>query len=838
MKSGLNISKPTIIKTTIILLCLFFFNSNELKSQCSIPMESSYCLNAGQISVVPFPPGGELSGDGVTGLAFDPSIAGVGTATVSYSFDKKYYIDQTGTYSRQDISSTGTIATFTNDDDGITSIPLGFYFDFFGNTFSSIIVSVNGIISFKHVSSINAFNTNLNVAPDSVIAMAWDDWDNSPGIGTYIRYETIGDAPNRVFILDYDSIPHYNNDASKPVTTQLKLFESTNIIEIHTTNTYTMSCTQGIKGASGTIVRLPGRYNEDWGSGDGYAYEDYVAFIPYDDCSTSIDVEVLEIPSINAGIDQEICYGELVTLSGAGGVSYDWNHSITDGIAFQPEVTRNYTVTGTGANGCTNTDVVRVTVNPLPEIQINASKAAVCSGDGLVLEATGNAVSYQWDNSVENGVEFTPPTTATYTVLATSDKSCESTDEITVPVNPLPTVVANADQTTINGGESVILTGSGAQSYTWNNGAEDGVSIVPLGSTIYEVEGTDANGCQNTDNIEIAVVKSDQTITFEVLPNKIYGDAGFELAATSTSGLPINYESSDQTVVTINNGVVSIVGSGTAEITASQEGNANYNAAADVVQSLTVEKAGQTINFTISESHAYGDADFELAATSTSRLPVSYASSDQTVVTINNGIVSIVGAGTAEITASQEGNANYNAAEDVIQSLTIEKADQTITFEAIPQHQFGDADFELIAISTSELPITFTSSNQLVATISGNMMHITGLGETVITATQAGDSNYNEAEASQVYSVSNTTSVDYAEVINVGVYPNPAQNSFRVLIGEQKNAELSIYNSQGKLMYKNAAYNPEETIPVLSWKPGVYFIKFNKGSITAKLIKK
>ncbi len=755
MKSGLNISKPTIIKTTIILLSVLLFNIQELKSQCSIPLESSYCQNAGQVDVNAFPPGGVLSGDGITGFAFDPSIAGVGTATVSYSFDKKYYIDQTGTYSRQDISSTGTIATFTNDDDGITSIPLGFYFDFFGNTFSSIIVSVNGIISFKHVSSINAFNTNLNVAPDSVIAMAWDDWDNSPGIGTYIRYETIGDAPNRVFILDYDSIPHYNNDASKPVTTQLKLFESTNIIEIHTTNTYTMSCTQGIKGASGTIVRLPGRYNEDWGSGDGYAYEDYVAFIPYDDCSTSIDVEVLEIPSINAGIDQEICYGELVTLSGAGGVSYDWNHSITDGIAFQPEVTRNYTVTGTGANGCTNTDVVRVTVNPLPEIQINASKAAVCGGDGLVLEATGNAVSYQWDNSVENGVEFTPSTTTTYTVLATSDKSCESTDEITVPVNPLPAVVANADQTTINGGESVILTGSGAQSYTWNNGAEDGVSIVPLGSTIYEVEGTDANGCQNIDNIEITVVKSDQTITFEVLPNKIYGDADFELAATSTSGLPINY-----------------------------------------------------------------------------------VSSDQTVVTINNGVVSIVGAGTTEITASQAGNANYNAAEDVIQVLTIEKADQTITFETIPQHNFGDADFELTASASSGLSILYTSSNSSVATVSGNIMHITGLGETVITATQAGDSNYNEAEVSQTYTVSVIASVDYPEMINASVYPNPAQNSFRVLFGEQKNAELSIYNSQGKLMYKNAAYNPEETIPVLSWKPGVYFIKLNKGFVTAKLIKK
>src|SRR5690606_19592118 len=72
------------------------------------------------------------------------------------------------------------------------------------------------------------------------------------------------------------------------------------------------------------------------------------------------------------------------------------------------------------------------------------------------------------------------------------------------------------------------------------------------------------------------------------------------------------------------------------------------------------------------------------------------------------------------------------------------KLDQTITFAELADVTYGDV-FELSAFSDSGLDITYTSSNENVATINGNMITIVGVGSTVITATQLGDDDYMAA---------------------------------------------------------------------------------------------
>ena len=79
-----------------------------------------------------------------------------------------------------------------------------------------------------------------------------------------------------------------------------------------------------------------------------------------------------------------------------------------------------------------------------------------------------------------------------------------------------------------------------------------------------------------------------QTINFGTLPVKKIGDTDFEVGATASSGLPVTYTSSNTNVATIVNNKIHIVGSGVASITASQEGNDAYAAAANVSQTLTV----------------------------------------------------------------------------------------------------------------------------------------------------------------------------------------------------------------------------------------------------------
>ena len=238
-----------------------------------------------------------------------------------------------------------------------------------------------------------------------------------------------------------------------------------------------------------------------------------------------------------------------------------------------------------------------------------------------------------------------------------------------------------------------------------------------------------------------------QTITFGTLTAKTYGDAPFTLTATASSGLPVTYSSSNTSVATISGSTVTIVGGGTTTITANQSGDATYSAATPVLQILTVNKANQTIsNLASSLTKTFGDADYAPGATASSGLAVSYASSNTAVATIVGSNIHIVAVGTATITASQSGNTNYNAAPNVTQTLTVNKANQTISNLAPSLTKtLGDADYAPGATASSGLAVSYASSNTAVATILGSNISIVAAGTATITASQAGNANYNAA---------------------------------------------------------------------------------------------
>jgi hypothetical protein len=273
------------------------------------------------------------------------------------------------------------------------------------------------------------------------------------------------------------------------------------------------------------------------------------------------------------------------------------------------------------------------------------------------------------------------------------------------------------------------------------------VAIVGVGSTVITASqggSISFNPATNVTNT-LSVNQGSQTINFTGPTVRTFGDANFTLSATATSGLPVTFTSSDLNVATISGNTVTMVGAGSTTITASQVGNTNYSAASDVQRVLTVNKAGQNITFTSLASKLVGDADFNLSATASSGLPVSYTSSNTNVATITGNTVTILAVGSTVITAAQTGNLNYNAATNVQQTLVVNKGNQTITFGAIPDKTFGDPSFTLDATASSALPVSYVSSNTSVATLSGGTVTIVGAGTTTITASQAGNVNYNAA---------------------------------------------------------------------------------------------
>ncbi|MDF3027390.1 MAG: hypothetical protein K0S23_1697 [Fluviicola sp.] len=224
--------------------------------------------------------------------------------------------------------------------------------------------------------------------------------------------------------------------------------------------------------------------------------------------SSSILVTVQSAPNVSAGPDQTVCEGTLVTLLGSGANSYSWTGGITNGVSFTINNQTTFEVTGTGSNGCQNTDQVTIFVNNAPNVSAGPN-VVVCNGESVTLNGSG-AASYDWDNGVVNGVSFMPVLgTTTYTVTGTNAAGCEAEDEMTVTVNQLPSVsISTIPIFCLSDGPAALAQGlpsGGTYSGTGITGVIFTPSTAGLGIHPVSYTYTDLNGCENTANGTITV---------------------------------------------------------------------------------------------------------------------------------------------------------------------------------------------------------------------------------------------------------------------------------------------------------------------------------------------
>jgi hypothetical protein len=173
--------------------------------------------------------------------------------------------------------------------------------------------------------------------------------------------------------------------------------------------------------------------------------------------------------------------------------------------------------------------------------------------------------------------------------------------------------------------------------------------------------------------------------------------------------------------------------SGTVTIRATDGGENNAPAA---TQSFSLTVIPRAVNWTISNNHHVYDGG-QKTVTVTSDPPGIPAD-----VTYDGESSAPNGAGTYPVVVSPA-NSNYMGSANG--NLTIEKASQSITFHALPDRIIGSAAFPHGATSSSGLPVTVTSGNPAVATVSGAMVQVIGLGGVTLTASQAGDGNHHPA---------------------------------------------------------------------------------------------
>ena len=265
---------------------------------------------------------------------------------------------------------------------------------------------------------------------------------------------------------------------------------------------------------------------------------------------------------VNAGLDQTVCAGQSVTLTATGATTYTWNNWVVNNVAFTPNITKTYTVNGTDANGCKGTDQVVVTVNqPL----INAgTDQTICTGQQATLTATG-ATSYTWTSGITNSTPFTPTATQTYTVSGTDVNGCSGSDAVTVSLVTQPTV--NAGQNiSVCAGDSVQLNATGAATYAWSSGTQNGGYFTPAASQTLQVVGSAGGTCTDTDDLQITVNQgSASTQNISGLNSLTLNGQTYTTSGTYTQVIP-NQAGCDSTI-TLNL---------TMNYTGIEENNSNY----------------------------------------------------------------------------------------------------------------------------------------------------------------------------------------------------------------------------------------------------------------------
>jgi hypothetical protein len=248
---------------------------------------------------------------------------------------------------------------------------------------------------------------------------------------------------------------------------------------------------------------------------------------------------------------------------------------------------------------------------------------------------------------------------------------------------------------------------------------------------------------------KLTITKAPQAISFAPIPPQTFGAGPVTPTATGgASGNPVTFavDPASAGVCSLSAGATTqliVASAGSCTIVAHQAGNDNYDSAPDVPQTVTINKASQSITFAALADKTFGDAPFAVSATSSSSLDVAVSASGS--CTIAGTTVTITGAGSCTVTASQGGNGNYDAAPSIDRTFTIAKATQAIDFAAPGNKAYGDQPFAVTATGgASGNAVTLSASG--ACTIAGQTVTIAGAGDCSITAAQAGSDNYLAAE--------------------------------------------------------------------------------------------
>jgi len=233
----------------------------------------------------------------------------------------------------------------------------------------------------------------------------------------------------------------------------------------------------------------------------------YVAVTAANSCvgRDTIVVTLNPSPVVNLGNDTTVCEGSSATLNaGNTGATFLWSNTATT-QSISVSTTGTYFVTVTGANNCTGSDTLVLTVNEAPVVSLG-NDTAICEGNVLNLDVSQAGASYLWDDASTNA-ERNIDAAGTYYVIVTDANDCSATDSIDVTVNALPSVDLGPDMTICEGVATTLDAGNAGADFAWDDATTAQTRDVTTAGEYY-VWVTDGNGCSNSDTVAVSTFPS------------------------------------------------------------------------------------------------------------------------------------------------------------------------------------------------------------------------------------------------------------------------------------------------------------------------------------------
>jgi gliding motility-associated-like protein len=139
--------------------------------------------------------------------------------------------------------------------------------------------------------------------------------------------------------------------------------------------------------------------------------------------------------------------------------------------------------------------------------------------------------------------------------------------------------------------------------------------------------------------------------------------------------------------------------------------------------------------------------------------------------------------------------------------LTVTMIPQTITFTSYPDKLLVTETFQLVAVSTSGLPVSFESKNSEIASVTGSTLTGISKGNADIRAWQQGNENYYPAEDEVTVEVVST----HENIMYLFTPNNDGFNDFWEIpeLDSYGSCEVKVYNRWGKLVFSSTEYHNE-----------------------------